>query len=329
MPIRVLLSCVLVVSALAPVVQAQTKTPAPALVVLNKDDSQLAIFDPQTFQVVARVPTGPIPHEVAVSSDGKLAVSTNYGEHQNGTTLSVIDLDAQKEIHRFELPDLIGPHGIEFFKGKFWFTAEGSKKIAHYDPATNKVDWTHEIGQDRTHMLVIARDGRTIYTSNVSSNSVTAVEANFDKSQWTNTVIPVGKGPEGIDISPDGREVWAANSGDGTVSVIDTATKKVIASFNVGTKHSNRVKFTPHGKFALISDLGSGDLVVIDVAARKESKRLHLGKSSEGILIVPDGSKAFVAVSGDNKVAVIDLKNFAVITTFETGKDPDGMAWRQ
>jgi YVTN family beta-propeller protein len=340
MPSRLLLSCVLVVSALAPVVQAQTKTPTPALVVLNKDDSQLAMVDSQSLKVIARVPTGPIPHEVAVSSDGKLAVATNYGEHQNGTTLSVIDLDAQREIHRVDLTnilgpkgekigDLIGPHGIEFFQGKFWFTAEGSKQIGRYDPATNKIDWTHEIGENRTHMLVISDDGRTIYTSNVNSDSVTAVEANSDKSQWTNTVIPVGKGPEGIDISPDGREVWAANSGDGTVSVIDTATKKVTATFNVGTKHSNRVKFTPDGRFALISDLGSGDLVIIDAPARKESKRLHLGRSAEGILIVPDGSKAYVAVSGDNKVAVIDLKNFTVVTAFETGKDPDGMAWRK
>jgi DNA-binding beta-propeller fold protein YncE len=46
-------------------------------------------------------------------------------------------------------------------------------------------------------------------------------------------------------------------------------------------------------------------------------------------LIVPDGTKAFVAVSGDNKVAVVELKDFTVVTTFETGKDPDGMAWRE
>jgi YVTN family beta-propeller protein len=304
------------------------KTPRPALVVLNKDASELAIVDPGTLKVVARVGTGPIPHEVAVSRDGKIAVVTNYGEHQNGTSLSVIDLDAQKE-HRLELKDLVGPHGVEFFEGEFWFTAEGSKKIARYNPTTNQVDWTHEIGQNRTHMLVISPGGHTIYTSNIYSDSVTAVVATADKIQWTNTVIPVGKGPEGIDISPDGSEVWAANSGDGTVSVIDTKTKKVKETINVGTKHSNRVKFAPDGLFVLISDIGSGDLVVVNTATRKETKRLHLGSNAAGILIVPDGSKAFVAVSGDNKVAVVDLQSFKVLTTFETGKDPDGMAWRE
>lgn len=341
MLVAMVVMCVVMAGVWAPQSSAQSKTPRPALVVLDKDESELAIVDPGTLQVLGRVKTGPIPHEVAVSADGKIAMATNYGAHQDGTTLSVIDLDAQKEIHRVELKDvvgphgekfgdLVGPHGAEFFRGKFYFTAEGSKKIARYDPATNRVDWTHEIGQNRTHMLVIARDGKTIYTSNVNSDTVTAVEeANADGSKWTNTVIAVGKGPEGIDLSPDGKEVWAANSGDGTVSVIDTATKKVTATVNVGTKHSNRVKFTRDGKLVLISDLGSGDLVVMDARTRKEVKRLNLGSSTEGILMVPDGAKAFVAVSGDNKVAVVDLKTLEVAKTFETGKDPDGMGWRK
>jgi len=309
--------------------QSAGQTPRPGLVVLDKEESELAIVDPRTLQVVARVKTGPIPHEVAVSEDGAIAVATNYGAHQDGTTLSVIDLNAQKEIHRVELKDLLGPHGVQFFGGKAWFTAEGSKKIARYDPVTNRVDWWQEIGQNRTHMLVIASDGKTIYTSNVNSDSVTVVEANADGSQWTNTAIAVGRGPEGIDLSPDGKEVWAANSGDGTVSVIDTAAKKVVATLNVETKHSNRAKFTPDGRLVLISDLGSGELLVMDAAGRKEMKRLKLGRSTEGILIVPDGSRAFVAVSGDNKVAVVDLKTLALIGTIETGKDPDGMGWRR
>jgi len=321
-------------------VAGQGKTPKPALLVLNKADSELAIVDPGTLKVVARVKTGAIPHEVAASANGKIAVTTNYGAHQDGTTISVIDLGSQKEIHRVELKnltgphgetfgDLIGPHGVEFFDGQAWFTAEGSKKIARYDPATNRVDWVHEIGENRTHMLVISREGHTIYTSNVNSDSVTAVVASPDKQKWFNTMIPTGKGPEGIDISPDGTEVWAAGSGDGTVTIIDTTTKKVTDTVNVGTKHSNRVKFTPRGKWVLISDLGSGELLVMDAGTRKEVKRLKLGKSAEGILIAPDDSRAFVAVSGDNKVAVVDLKKLEVTTTFETGNDPDGMAWAE
>jgi YVTN family beta-propeller protein len=306
---------------------ASVAVPSPALLVLNKAESALVIVDPATLKVVAKIGTGPVPHEVAASTDGKLAFVTNYGAHQDGTTLSVIDLVGQKELHRVDLTPLRGPHGIVFFDGEAWFTVEGSKKIARYNPRTNKVDWTFEIGQERTHMLVIPRDGRTIYTTNVNSDSVSVLDLSADGKSWSTTNISVGKGPEGMDLSPNGKELWVANSHDGTVSIIDTATKKVVQTVDVKTKFSNRVKFTVDGKLVLITDLGSGDLLVMDAATRKEVKRMHLAKSVEGVLVAPDGLRAFVAESGDNQLAVVDLNTLEVTKTFTTGQEPDGMAW--
>src|ERR1700676_2484033 len=183
----------------------QGKTPRPALIVLNKAASELAIVDPETLQVVAKVPTGPIPHEVAVSDDGKIAVTTNYGENRDGTTLSVIDLDVQKEIHRVDISPLRGPHGIEATRdGKFRFTAEGSNSIASYDPVKNEAGgWTLPTSQNGTHMLVETKDNLLIFTANIASNSVTAFQFNPKQSTWSTTQIAVSKRPEGIDMSPD------------------------------------------------------------------------------------------------------------------------------
>ncbi len=142
-------------------------------------------------------------------------------------------------------------------------------------------------------------------------------------------MIPVGKGPEAIDMSPDGKQIWTAHSRDGGVSIIDIASKKVIQTLDLHTKRSNRLKFTPDGKLVLISDLEAGELVILDVATRKEAKRLKLGRSPEGILVAPDGLRAYVAVNGDNKVAIVDLKTFDVTGHLMTGTGPDGMAWAQ
>jgi YVTN family beta-propeller protein len=320
-------------------VGAQGPAPRPALVVVSKGENALVIVDVGSMKAVGKVAVGTMPHEVAVSADGKIALVTNYGPHQDGTSLSVIDLDALREIHRVDLTNLagpqgenfgslVGPHGAQFFDGKFYFTAEGSKKIARYDPAANHVDWVQEIGQNRTHMLVISKKTHTIYTSNVNSDSVTAVEPSRDGGHWTNTLIPVGKGPEGIDVSPDGKEVWAANSGDGTVSIIDTSAKKVITTLDVGTKRSNRLKFTLDGKRVLISDIGTGDLLVVDVDTRKIVERMHLGSSAEGIFMQPDGTRAYVAESRDNKLMLVDLTTLAVTGEIDGIRDVDGMAWR-
>jgi YVTN family beta-propeller protein len=296
------------------------------LLVLNKEDATLAIVEAASGKVLGTVPTGEGPHELVVSSDGKFAFASNYGTGPApGHTISMIDIAAKKETRRIDVAPLSRPHGLAFAGGKVYFTAEASKKIARYDPATNKVDWEFETGQTTTHMLLPMKDPRTIFTSNIGSDSVSMVEQS--SSGWTQTVIPVGKGPEGIDVSPNGREIWSAHSRDGGVSVIDVATKKVAHAIALGTKRSNRIKLTPDGKFALVSDLDAGDLVVVDAVARKEIKRIALGKMPEGILITPDGSQVFVAVNGDNNVAVIDPKSWTVTRRISAGKGPDGLAW--
>jgi len=310
---------------------AAAQTPSPALLVLEKDDRSLAIVDPDSLKIVGRVEAGEDPHEVAVSDDGKFAYISNYGAFGGnpGHTLSVADIVGQKRLPAVELGALRAPHGLEFVDGKVYFTAEGSKAIGRYDPPSQKIDWVLGIGQNRTHMLVVAKDRSRIFTSNVNSDSIGILDRgkNGDVSGWTESYIPVGKGPEGFDVSPDGKELWAANSDDGTVSVIDVAGRKVLQTIAVHTKHSNRLKFTPEGKMVLISDLGTGDLVILDAVARREIKRLSLGHGAAGILIVPDGSRAYVAVSRDNYVAVIDLKTLSVSGRVTTGKGPAGMAW--
>lgn len=317
---------ILMVSAIA----AAAQIPSPALLVLEKNDKSLAIVDPATLKVVGRIPAGEDPHEVVASADGKYAYISNYGAFQNPQhTISVVDLPAQKALPAVDLGSLRAPHGLELVKGKVYFTAEGSKMIGRYDPASNQIDWTLGVGQNRTHMLVVSEDENRIFTANVNSDTISILDRdkNGDVSGWIETPVSVGKGPEGFDVSPDGKEIWAANSHDGTLSIIDVGTRKVAHTVDLHTKRTNRVKFTPDGKLALISDLESGELIILDAAARKETKRIKLGRGVAGILVVPDGSKAYAAVSPDNQIAIIDLKTLSVTGKIETGKGPDGMAW--
>jgi YVTN family beta-propeller protein len=138
-------------------------------------------------------------------------------------------------------------------------------------------------------------------------------------------VIPVGRGSEGFDVSPDGKEAWIANAQDGTVSIIDIARKQVTATLQANVRGANRLKFTPDGTRALIS--AGSDLVVLDAATHKEVKRINIGHGLEGLLIQPDGARAFVASTPDNFVAVIDLKTLTVTGKIDAGPNPDGMAW--
>ena len=238
-----------------------------------------------------------------------------------------------------DLGALRGPHGLTFEAGKLWFTAEGAKVIGSYDPATQKIDWVLGTGQDRTHMIYVFPGANSMITSNVSSATLTFIEKSEDLARgpgapagpprvnWAETVIPVGKGAEGFDVSPDGKEIWAANAQDGTISIVDVATKKVVQTLDANVRGANRLKFTLDGKLAFVSSLGGPDLVIFDRATRKEVKRIKIGHGAAGILMQPDGLRVYVACTPDNYVVVIDLKSLEVAGKIVAGKNPDGLAW--
>ena len=317
MPVVAALACA------APLVAAET--PSPALLIVDKEGA-LAIVNPATREVVAKVRVGEGPHEVEASSDGKLAFVSNYGSSSPGNSISVIDVAGQKELRRLDLGVLRRPHGMAFAGGKLYFTCETNKIIGRYDPEADHIDWLLGTGLNGTHMVQLNKAMDQIYTANIGSNAIGI----FDRTgalDWSQTIVPVGKGPEGFDITPDGKELWAAHSQDGGISVINLFTKSVIHTFNVQTKRSNRLKFTPDGRLVLISDLSAGELVVLERETRKVVKRMALGRQLAGILVQPDGARAYVAATGDNNVAIIDLKTLDLVDRITPGVGPDGMAW--
>src|SRR5947208_9181528 len=236
---------------------AEAQTPSPALLVLEKSDNSLAIVDPENLQTVARVAAGPDPHEIVASPDGKLAYISNYGGSDSTlNTISVIDVAARKALAPINLGPLRSAHGLAFAGGKLYFTAETNKIVGRYDPATQSVDLVLGTGQDRTHMVAVNESLDRIVTSNVSSGTISIIEqvslaTGPPRKTWRVTNVAAGRGTEGFDVSPDGKEIWAANAQDATVTVIDVASKRVAQTLPVSLKGANRLKFTPDGKRVL------------------------------------------------------------------------------
>ena len=313
-------------------------TPAQSLLALSKTDHTLAIVDPVSFKVIAKIPVGEDPHEVIASTDGKTAYVSIYGGgvlHE----LDLIDLVGQKPLLTLDTRPLYGPHGLAFANGKAWFTAEGSKSVGSYDPKTAKIDWSMGTGQDRTHMIYVNPDGKKIYTTNVSSGTVSILSDTLiqpgrfsppgakPREDWTETQVATAHGSEGFDVSPDGRFLWTVSSDDGSIAIINLDEKKLEARIDGKALGANRLKFTPDGKLALISTLRDGQLFIFDVSSRKELKRINIGHGAAGILTNPEGSLAFIGCTADNYVVIIDLKKLEVSGHIDVGGGPDGLAW--
>lgn len=306
--------------------QSPTVAGGQSLLILSKADRVLSIVDPATLKIVARVPAGPDPHEIVASTDGTRAYISNYGGGAYNT-LTVVDLVNQKSLGTVDLGALRGPHGLHFVGGKVWFTAEPAKAVGSYDPATNKIDLILGTGQSGTHMIYVFPDLSRVVTTNMGSGSVSFIEKRSGpRADWDAITVRAGGRAEGFDVSPDGKQVWAANAQDGTITIIDVASKTV-ATIDANVRGANRLKFTPDGKMVLVSSLAGRDLTILRASDRTEVKRIPVGRGAAGIQIQPDGLRAYVACSPDDNVAVVDLASFAVVGRIDAGKNPDGLAW--
>jgi len=295
---------------------------ADLLAVANRGGSTITVVDPATMTVLGSVTVGPDPHEIAIGSDGRAYVS-NYG-NGNGQTLSVVDLKTRTKIKDISIAPLTGPHGIVAAAGKIWFTAEKTQSIGRYDPATDRVDWVGRTGQDGSHMLAVRADGSAAYTGNIAQSTASLIPVSGAEST-AKLNVPVVNGPEGVGLSPDGKELWLGSRTFNGMSVIDVATEKVVATVAPGT-FAYRVVFTPDGKHVLVPR--QGEVAVFDAAERKLVKTIAVSGQPFSIVALADNKTIFVAGGNPNQVVKLDLTTGATLGTVAMPAIVDGLAYQ-
>lgn len=304
---------------------------ASTLIVANKSEATVSLVDLPAGKVVATLPVGTGPHEVAVSPGGRLALIANYGgpgPQGAGSSLTLIDVPAAKVLKTIDLGEYRRPHGVHFLdERRALVTAEVNKALIEVDVETGKVTGAVTTGQDVSHMVAVTPDGSRAFVANIGSGSVTAVDLKGKKHLAD---IPTGNGAEGVAVTPDGKQVWVTNRAADTVTVVDAMTLKVLGS-QPSAKFPIRAEATPDGKHVLVSNAQSGDLSVFTTADRKLERRISLetGETSVpiGIEIAPDGKRAYVAHAGADQISIVDLKSWKRVGSLTAGKEPDGMGY--
>lgn len=310
--------------------------PSGIAVVVNQQSDSATLVDIASFQV-HHVPVGSGPHESAVSPNGKLAIVTNYFKQGvgPGASLSVIDIEARKELKRIPLDKQAMPHGIQWVDdGKAVCSDERNQRLLLVDAEAGKVEREYLTGQGGSHMLSLNLKANRLVSSNMGGGSVTIFD--FKSGEKLDTVT-TGKECEGVGISPDGKTIWAGNRAEDTISVIDMATRKVVKKIE-SKGFPYRVQFTPNGKWALIPHAQSGELVVCDVEKMEVARRIKIGASGvklpvenaspAGVWPYKDSNFALVTVRNDNSVVIVDLHHGETLGRIEVQKSPDGVSMR-
>jgi len=204
--------------------RAQGPAPAPAagtLLVGNKGENTLSFIDLASGRELARAATGPMPHEIAVSPDGRRAAVVAYG----GRSIDIFDVRTRARLRTVDLSPHAGPHGIVWLAdGRILATAERSQSLVLIDPARAFAVSAIATGQQGTHMVAVSPDARRAYTADIASATVTIVDLAAGRKLRS---FSLGGAPEGIALSIDGRTLWIADNDAARVQAFDAAAMEV------------------------------------------------------------------------------------------------------
>lgn len=300
----------------------------PTLFVAAKRGNTLSKVDLATGQEVLRLPSCTNPHELATAPDGQHVALACYG----GTTVDIFRTDTLARVASIDLGANARPHGIVWHaNGDIYTTAEGRKSVFWIrDPLSDARGlFESGTGKEGSHMLAVSPDGRTAWTTDLGSRTVTRVDLVTRRAPLS---VTVGEEPEGISLAPDGSTLWVSARGSNQAFALDPKTMEVRATVATG-KFPLRIAVRPQGDVAITSDLQDGSLSVIDTATAKVIRTIAVSSPAEAearfqvtILWSDDGSRIYVAETASNTVAEVDYASGTVLRRLPGGEGGDGMA---
>jgi YVTN family beta-propeller protein len=160
------------------------------------------------------------------------------------------------------------------------------------------------------------------YISNYGDNTVSVIDTSDNTVVAT---VPVGSGPFGVAVNPDGTRAYVTNIGDNTVSVIDTSDNTIVAMVSVGTAPRG-VAVKPDGTRVYVTNINSDTVSVIDASDNTVVATIPVPSEPRGVAVKPDGTRAYVANYGSDMVSVIDTSDNTVVATIPGGDSPVGVA---
>ena len=309
------------------------------LYIVNKLSKSITVFDLFQGEELVEFPMSIEPHEATTLTNLNRIVVTNYGApNEIGNSISVIDTKTNKVEKTIELEESLRPHGILTFpnSNNVGLVTDVGNDLVVVNIETGIVEKKIPTRQVVSHLLVLHPNKPLAYVTNINSSSVSVIDLEINQ---VIKIIPCDLGTEGIDITPDGTEIWVTNNKEHTISVIDTNTNEITNTILNG-KESLRLKFSVDGKYCLTTNASDGTIAVYDQHSKKQIKKIKIrGKTNlveralyhtprpVGLLMHPNGLYAFVANSNADRIEVIDMKTFTIVSTIGTGRVPDGLTF--
>lgn len=309
------------------------------LYIVNKLSRDITVFDLFTGTVLYKIPIAVESHNATTLSNQSSVIATNYGTTEiKGKSLTVINTENNtvKKTIAFAA-GYKGLDGIVAFpkSNRVCVVSSISNELLVINIDTETVEKKIATQQKMSHHVVLHPFKSIAYVTNINSNSVSVIDLDLGS---VIKIIKCKNGTHAIDITPDGSEIWVANTTDNVINIISTATDHVVHTLKSGNEPLG-LKFSNNGKYCLVANARDGTISVFNQKSKSKIKTIPIrGKKTTierllyhtprpvSIVMHSNGLYAFVANSNANKIEVVDMKTFAIVSTIGTGKIPDGLA---
>src|SRR3974390_1434673 len=225
------------------------------MIAVDKMVARVLFLNPVPFKFETAIKGFPrTVHELLVVRETWTAYVPIFGDGIHGRNpnpghlLCVIDLRNRVHAADIDLRPYLAPHTLKLGPdGLIYITCENSAVLAVIDRSMNTVVDAIDSGSTNGHRLIIAPDGRRLYTENEEDCSVSIIDLPGRKLLGK---ISTPRALAGIAISPDGRTVIAVDDVEPTLFLIDAAGRKVDATIRLlgGPKTAPHARLFPHHK---------------------------------------------------------------------------------
>ncbi|MCH7929143.1 MAG: hypothetical protein IIA01_01415 [Proteobacteria bacterium] len=302
------------------------------LIASNTADNTISIIDLETMKTEATITLGIEPEHMALGPNGRLLAVGNIG----AGSVSLVALGENRETARID--GLFEPHNLTFSPdGALLYVANlGANHVSVIDVAAGKV--INEIpvagptalaarGADDTGefqgVINVTKtpDGRLGFAAHGESDALSVIDL---RTQETLKRLTLGDRPWRAYTTADGRYMLVPNNGDRTVSVISTASLEVVATLP-GAEDMTGINTGWFETTAFVISRGESKALVYDLVDMAKVGEIALPSSPETGVVTPDGKKLYIALSGSDRVAVIDTRSRKLVTLIDdVGKEPWG-----
>ena len=270
--------------------------------VTNQGDG-VSVIDLATLKIKRSIEVGKDPRGLGITPDGRYLVTANQGD----ADVSVVDTATGKTAYRIP----IGKNA-EFVR----VGPEGRFAYVTYEPSSSG----KPPGKDADKSGKPAPGGG-------EEEAVAAEIAVIDLSKFeVSSRLPASLETEGMDFSPNGRELIVANEGDDTVVVYDlirghATSGRAIKRIDVSRfgKRPRGVRVSPDGSRVVVTLESSDNFLVLD-SQYNVLKAIPTGKGPYGVAFEPGGATLWIAAARSNQIEVLDAKTFAPVASIPVGK---------